>query len=465
MVFLAEFEQLVTLISYKYYMKFEHILKSTLVCISALLLWSCDNKLPDVGSTLNEGLSFILKEDAVNLQTASIRVKHNGTEDTQWVYLQTEDLTTDADQLISQRVGLESELTSQVVSRKGMNVSLNLKNLEAKQMYRLIVKGIDPETGRLYGKVGELVFKTRRDPDVWEENANWSITRKAERTEGIAEGSSEVIEFENFECMSTDEESYIVLTLSKADFADYQKGESHKDKLRTIFEDYHADMSAMDDFQDMILKGNGIWKEQRLRSGDYVSFMIGVDDEGELSGLYKRADITIAQETPTEGYNKWLGWWEISFNDSSAPWTVYIDDLDANMWYLSQGWEPEAITEAVYNMGLKLYYDKSSEKIYFMSQEVASSDDGSYIHYYGTFPYGTYQTVLDIENIRIAEAKMTDLAGTQARINALSTNLSGVGEVTFTNSVFYITYTDTASSLAASGSVPSYPWTMKKIDK
>ena len=71
-----------------------------------------------------------------------------------------------------------------------MNVSLNLKNLEAKQTYRLIVKGIDPKSGRLYGKVAELVFKTRRDPDVWEENPNWSISRKAERTEGALEGSS-----------------------------------------------------------------------------------------------------------------------------------------------------------------------------------------------------------------------------------------------------------------------------------
>lgn len=444
-------------------MKFEYILKSTLVCISALLLWSCDNKLPEAGSALNEGLSFILKEDSVNLQTASIRVKHNGTEDTQWVYVNTDDLTTDADQLISQRVGLESELTDQVVSRKGMNVSLNLKNLEAKQSYRLIVKGIDPKSGRLYGKVAELVFKTRRDPDVWEENANWSITRKAERTQGIAEGSSEVIEYENFECRSTDEEAYIVLTLSKDDFADYQKGESHKDKIRTIFEDYHSDMSASDDYEAMILKGDAVWKEQRLRSGDYVSFMIGVDEDGELSGLYKRADITIAQETPTEGYNKWLGWWEVSFNNGESPWNVYIDDLDANMWYLSLGWEPNAISEPVYEMGLKLYFEKSSGKIYFISQEVASSEDGSHINYYGTFPYGTYQTVLDVDNVRLAEAKITDLAGNHAKITALGTSLAGVGDVTFTYSLFYINYG--TSSIAASGSVPSYPWTMKRIEQ
>ena len=443
-------------------MKSAGILKFILITLAAVLMSSCQDALvPEVGSDLNEKIEFILKEDAIYLQTASIRVKHNGTEDTQWVYMQTEDLTTDADQLISERVKIESELTDQIVSHKGMNISINLKNLKAKQTYRLIVKAINPKTGALYGKVADFVFKTRRDPDVWEENSNWSVTRKNERTEGIAEGSSEIIEFENFECKSSDEEAYIVLTLSKEDYTNYKKDDQHKDKIRTIFEDYHSDMSSLSNYNTYILKGNAVWKEQRLRSGDYVTFMIGVDKEGELSGLYKKSDITIAQETPTEGYNKWLGWWEISFPNGSAPWNVYIDDLDANMWYLSIGWEPEAISEQVYNMGLKLYFDKSTDKIYFVSQEVAAADDGTRIYYYGTFPYGAYSTVLDIENVRLAEAKITDLYGTQAKISALGATLAGVGSVTFTNSLFYINYG--SSSLAASGSIPPYPWTLKKI--
>ena len=115
----------------------------------------------------------------------------------------------------------------------------------------------------------------------------------------------------------------------------------------------------------------------------------------------------------------------------------------------------------VYNMGLKLYYDKSSEKIYFISQEVATADDGTSIHYYGTFPYGTYQTVLDVDNVRLAEAKITDLQGSQAKISALGTTLAGVGDITFSYSLFYVSYG--SSSMAASGLIPPYPWTMKKI--
>lgn len=443
-------------------MRLHDILKLILICVIAFVSAGCEEKIDTTQKYLNHDLTFILKEDVINLETASIRVKHNGAEDTQWVYTLTEDLTSDAEQILMAKLTDEHTYTGQIVSYKGINISLGLKELSAKHTYRLIVKGIDPETGQLYGNIAELIFKTRRDPDVWEENENWTLARKDERTQGVLEGTTEVIEYENFECTSSDEEQYIILVLSKDDFDSYQKEESHKDKMRTIFEDYHAYVSSTDEFKDMILQGSGIWKEQRLRSGDYVTYMIGIDEDGELSGLYKRADITIAQETPTEGYNKWLGWWEISFGNESTTWNVYIDNLDANMWYLSIGWEPEAIAEPVYNMGLKLYYDKSSEKIFFISQEVASSTDGSHVYYYGTFPYGAYQTVLDIENIRLAEANMTNLQGTEARISALDTTLPNVGQFTFTNSLFYISYP--TGSIAASGVIPPYPWTMKKLD-
>lgn len=443
-------------------MRLPDILKSILICIIAFVSAGCEEKMSTTQRYLNHDLTFILKEDVINLETANIRIKHNGSEDTQWVYTLTEDLTSDAEQILLAELIEENTHTGQVVSNIGINISLKLDRLSAKHTYRIIVKGIDPETGQLYGNLAELIFKTRRDPDVWEENVNWTLARRDERTQGVLEGTTEVIEYENFECKSTDEEPYTVLVLSKEDFDAYQKEESHKDKMRTIFEEYHAYISAKDEFKDMILTGNDIWKEQRLRSGDYVTYMIGIDEDGELSGLYKRADITIAQETPTEEYNKWLGWWEISFGDESKTWNVFIDDLDANMWYLSLGWEPDAILEPVYSMGLKLYYDKSSDKIYFISQEVASRADGSHIYYYGTFPYGTYQTVLDIENIRLAEANMTNLQGTEARITALNTTLPNVGQITFTNSLFYISYP--TGGIAASGSTPKFPWTMKKLD-
>lgn len=424
---------------------------------------SCD-KVSQVGDrVVAEDIRFILKEDAVYLNSANIRIKHNGGPDAMWVLMQTDDLVTDADELISERVNGELKYTDQIVVRTGTNKSVQFDGLEAKVRYRIIVKAIDTD-GNLYGKAASLIFKTRRDPDVWEVNENWTLTRNEKRSEAASLEAGEIVEYENFDCASKDDESYIVLTLTKEDFQSYEKDEDHKDVKRTLFEDFYADFISVSDYETRILKGNKVWKEERLRSGDYVIFMIGLDEEHELSGLYKQFNITIAPEEPTEDYKKWLGWWEISFSNDTAPWTVFIEELDPNMWYKSIGWEPyDQTSTGVMNMPLKIYYSKNSKGLVFISQEVATGSDGSVIYYYGTFPYSTYQTVLDVVNTRIAKASFTNPSASEAVIKGLGMTLTGVGSIEFTYGLFYVQYSSTSAS-AASFSVPSYPWIMKKID-
>lgn len=423
---------------------------------------SC-NKLSSADNAVAaDDFRFILSEDVINLNTASIRIKHNGSFDAMWVYMQTSDLVSDADVLIAERVSNEYQFTEQIVARTGNNISLAFNGLDAKQRYRIIVKAIDKD-GNLYGKAASLIFKTRRNPDVWEVNDNWSLTRKEERTSKVIAGSTEEQEYENYECKSKDQESYIILTLSMTDYQNYKKAEGHKDVKRTLFEDFYSDFMQQNDYKSKILKGDKVWTEERLRSGEYVAFMIGLDEDNELSGLYKESRITIEPEEPTEEYNKWKGWWEISFEGNNNPWTIYIDELDPNMWLSSIGWEPEYIVEDVTNMPVKLYYSKSTGDVYLVSQEVASGTDGSTIYYYGTFPYSTYQTVLDFENVRVAKANFTNLASTEAVIDGLGMYLTGVGDIEFNYSLFYIRYNSTTAQ-AISKSIPSYPWTMKKID-
>ena len=423
---------------------------------------SC-NKLSSADNAVAaDDFRFILSEDVINLNTASIRIKHNGSFDAMWVYMQTSDLVSDADALIAERVSNEYQYTEQIVARTGNNISLAFNGLDAKQRYRIIVKAIDKD-GNLYGKAASLIFKTRRNPDVWEVNDNWSLTRKEERTSKVIAGSTEEQEYENYECKSKDQESYIILTLSMTDYQNYKKAEGHKDVKRTLFEDFYSDFMQQNDYKSKILKGDKVWTEERLRSGEYVAFMIGLDEDNELSGLYKESRITIEPEEPTEEYNKWKGWWEISFEGNNNPWTIYIDELDPNMWLSSIGWEPEYIVEDVTNMPVKLYYSKSTGDVYLVSQEVASGSDGSTIYYYGTFPYSTYQTVLDFENVRVAKANFTNRASTEAVIDGLGMYLTGVGDIEFNYSLFYIRYNSTTAQ-AISKSIPSYPWTMKKID-
>ena len=432
-----------------------------------LSISSCDLNTDNGDSLLTGDVRFILREDMADLSSISVRVKHNGSTDVMWVILPpTTDLTSDPDELIQHRVETEYAFTYQIVARKGSNKSVHFnkdidaKALQPKVTYRIIVKPID-SSGKLYGKAESIVVKTRRDPDVWEENKKWTLTRNAERTQVISIDSGEIIEYENFSCECRDSERYIVLPILVDDWNAYEKDPEHGDKMRTLFEDYHKDFISGNNFKSKILTGNGIWKEERLRSGDYVLFMIGLDEDNELSGLYRKFNVTIKQEEMSEDFSKWLGTWEVSFPDTDSKWIIYISNLDANMWYHSQGWEPDPIEPALRGLNnLKLYFDKGTGKMYMTSQEVAYAE-GARILYYGTFKYGTSQVVLDMEEVRIASVRFTDLANQNAIIEPTKISLPGVGEVEFSYSLYYIEAT--SGSIAASASIPKYPWKMRKI--
>ena len=65
--------------------------------------------------------------------------------------------------------------------------------------------------------------------------------------------------------------------------------------------------------------------------------------------------------------------------------------------------------------------------------------------------------------MRVAKANFTNLASTEAVIDGWGMYLTGVGDIEFNYSLFYIRYNSTTAQ-AISKSIPSYPWTMKKID-
>ena len=441
-------------------MKIKTIFWILLASIAMLSIPSCDKITKDGDELVAEGFRFILREDKVDLKTADIRIKHNGSADLMWVYMYTDDLLSDADELIGERVNIEYNFTAQIVAHVGSNKSIHLKGLDEKRYYRLIVKAIN-KAGQLYGKAESLVFKTRRNPDEWIENENWSVER-LQRSEGTKDQVR--VEYENYQCSSNDSERYIVLTLAKHEFDAYEQNPDHKDKIRTIFEDYHADFLKQRDYAKSIFKGNCLYKEERLRSGDYYFFMIGLDEENELSGSYRKVALTIEQEEALPEYTQWTGTWQISFpNSDVAPWNVVIVALDNNMWYQSVGWEPTRLYENELILPLNLYYDKFTNEVYLVTQDVAFGDDGTIIRYCGAFRYGTGNYLIDYDNVRLAKFVLTNSTATEAEIQALPINLEGIGDITFSYGLYYLTLPSTAS-VAASLAIPSFPWEMEKVE-
>ena len=230
--------------------------------------------------------------------------------------------------------------------------------------------------------------------------------------------------------------------------------------------------TGSEQWAEIVETGNCSWQEQRLRCGDWYLFMIGVDEDGELTGLYRQVECVIPEEEATDAYNKWLGTWEVSAYDEGVPtkFTLTILKSEANMWYYSIGWEPNNVYGVdPANLPVELFFDKTNGKAYLVSQYVTSAVDVGGVtadfYMYGVFPYGGASTFLDTVNTRIAEFSMTDAASTEASVTGMTfTTMQAGTQLTFkyTEAIYYM-YMDGSEGAAISLSHPDFPYTMKKI--
>ena len=372
-----------------------------------------------------EEVSIVLDVDQLSLESASVRVRHNGSADLLWVYMNTTDLESDAASLIANKISKDLELTGEIVANRGQNKSLTMSALQAKSYYRFICSAIDEVTGLPYGDVAEITYRTRRDPSVFEMNDSWTISR-GERTMN----NQDKTEYDNFICESDDEQTYVVLTLKDSDFEYY-----YKNDLRSLFEDYQSSFGfeeGSSKWKSVLSSGDITWSEQRLRSGDWTAYMIGIDSDGELSGLYQLLQFTVEQEVASAEYNRWLGTWTVS-DAGEALFDIEIIPSENNMWYYMAGWESSNVFGFdTYDPALmpELYFDKETGKMLFISQYVNSMVSGSEtvdFYFTGTFTYGnTYVLGDQVLNLRMAESTFVNSTYSEAAISSLTFQNSGM---------------------------------------
>ncbi|MBQ5603631.1 MAG: hypothetical protein IIU89_04315 [Bacteroidales bacterium] len=373
-----------------------------------------------------EEVSIVLDVDQLSLESASVRVRHNGSADLLWVYMNTMDLESDAASLIENKISKDLELTGEIVANRGQNKSLTMSALQAKSYYRFICSAIDEVTGLPYGDVAEITYRTRRDPSVFEMNDSWTISR-GERTMN----NQDKTEYDNFICESDDEQTYVVLTLKDSDFEYY-----YKNDLRSLFEDYQSSFGfeeGSSKWKSVLSSGDITWSEQRLRSGDWTAYMIGIDSDGELSGLYQLLQFTVEQEVASAEYNRWLGTWMVSDKNGEPLFEIQIIPSENNMWYYMAGWESSNVFGFdTYDPALmpELYFDKETGKMLFISQYVNSMVSGSEtvdFYFTGTFTYGnTYVLGDQVLNLRMAESTFVNSTYSEAAISSLTFQNSGM---------------------------------------
>ena len=438
--------------------RFDVILK-LLFALSFTAFLGCE-KQEDVHVSQKGEVAIVLDVDQVSLESASIRVRHNGPEDFLWVYMNTSDLESDASSLIASKIAKDLELTGEILASKGQNKSLTMSALEAKSYYRFICSAIDDETGLPYGKAAEITYRTRRDPSVFERNSSWTISRGDRSL-----NNQDKMEYDNFICESDDDQTYVVLTIKDSDFEYYYKSD-----LRALFEDYQSSFGfeeGSSKWKSVLSSGDIIWPEQRLRSGEWTVYMIGIDSDGELSGLYQEFQFTVEQETATNEYNRWLGTWMVSDKNGDDLFEIQIIPSENNMWYYMAGWESANIFGFdTYDPALmpELFIDKETGNMFFISQYVntmVSGNESVDFYFTGTFTYGnTYVLGDEVLNLRMAESSFVNSIYSEAMINALQFVNSGM---TFPiESICYMYYNGSQPS-AISMAVPTLPLTMTRV--
>ena len=436
------------------------VILRVLMLIALLPFVACD-KVGDSVVSDEDQVNIMLDIDKLTLESVSVRVRHDGPADFNWVCMNTSDLETEASELIESKVARELELTGEIVVNRGQNKSLTVSALTPKTYYRFICSAIDEVTGEPVGETAEIKYRTRRDPDLFELNANWSISR-GERTYDSKDG----LEYDNFKCNSDDDATYVVVTLKDSDFEAYYRSE-----LRALFEDYQSSFGideGSSKWQSVVSAGDITWQEPRLRSGDWHLFMIGLDPDGELSGLYQSYAFKVEPEVASEKYNRWLGTWKVSSMTGTEYFDITILPSENNMWYYMGGWE----STNVYGFDThdpalmpELFFDKMTGKLCFVSQYVNTMvTDTEAVDFYfsGTFTYGqTYVLGQEVLNFRMAQTSFVNADYSEARVESLNFVNSGME---FPIEAICYLYYNGGTPGAISMSTPTLPLRLTRVE-
>ena len=381
-----------------------------------------------------------LRLDEAFQDKAHVRLNHEGTVEDYWYYMLTEDLTTDARELLDEKIKKELETNGVLVGNVGTNKNLTFEGLQARTKYRVIAAIISP-AGEITGDVVSLEFTTLRDPEVFEEWPAWEITYK----ERLVAPNDPNQETEVFLCSVKGDttQTYIPCILTKSDFTRYYGSD-----LRRCFEDYIDYRNSFHvKWVQEVKRDSFEYTQDRLFSDDYVLFMIGVDTAGKLTGYYAKTDFKLAQEKASKAYENWVGSWTLKGEclnkaaDGSTverEYTIDIVPTENNLYYELYGYDAktfESLKEIPYTIPLTLYFEKSSGDIYVISEVLPDVPDNQALadlwnfYAYGSVEvlYGGVVTLIpvDIENMRIARFSMDDAKHAKGYKTPVSIDLYG----------------------------------------
>lgn len=344
-----------------------------------------------------------------------VRLTHTGGQNDFWVYAVSENLNATAKSLLDSRIAAAEETCGHIIGNVGTNRNITLDSLKANTSYKVAASRVRAD-GTLLGNAAELIFKTKRDPNVFELHPDWSIVYKNRNRDNLD------AERDVFSCLTGgSKDTYVPCLLEKSVFESAYDVEY----LRPCFEDYVAFRnSERVKWPKVVVSGDYEYSEDRLPHGEYILFMVGITAEGELTGYYAiNENCVIEQEKASVEYRKWIGIWTLSgkCDNTKITYQVEITPEENNLYYRMSGWE--STTAANYFKDLpterpiRLYFEKSSGCVYVVSEQFEDFGDETMAEFYDFNLYGSItvdydgslrEVVVDAPGLKLAKFTLVD---------------------------------------------------------
>lgn len=386
---------------------------AVLAVVGLLGAVSCEDVIDD---TIVDNVRLTIRVDEVGQNEVYLRLTHNGENNQYWYCMSpTDNLDAEPREILERTIRNVVREEGNLTARVGVNRSLKFDGLEAHTQYRAIAAIVNDQA-EIVGDVAVVTFQTQRDPAVFTDlgaTGIWQMSYSKRYTSG-----DDDTEYDVFKCEVADTaHTFVPMIIKKEDFSNYY-GDDH----RLFFEDYVASCNEDNVKWSKVIRNKTCeHTQERLRSGDYWMFMIGVNRDGELTGYYAQEEKIFRQEQQTAEFAKWLGLWTLSeITPSSKPiqYNVTITAEENNLYLRMAGWEysdimDAAMTEVPFQLPILLYFEKSTGCVYVVSEEMADLPTAAAADMYDFYLYGLVYmdanlSLINLPNLRLARFAMND---------------------------------------------------------
>ena len=296
-------------------MKFmKNLMMCASVLFASLAMVSCEVA-PDGGDDVNEPANATFSVEVVSAGegVATLTVSHTGAETDTWYGFVTTD-TKKADlSLVYEKVAdvkAEDLLT-------GVSKTIELTGLELDTNYKYVAFGVQAD-GSIYGTAGSATFKTA-DGKSMSVNASWTVEYLASM-EGVDPETGESAVYKNIlktTVAEGDNSTYYLDYMAADEWALvsenlYDYAAALVPSFKAYINNYNKNYGTNYPWTALLSSGSTSISLGTVYPGQYVAYMLGINEDETVARVYACANFTVAEETATAEYSAWLGNWTVA---------------------------------------------------------------------------------------------------------------------------------------------------------